>query len=423
MKQSLALEIMKSGENVLLTGAAGAGKTYVLNEFISQSKSVGKSVATTATTGLAATHLNGCTIHSWAAIGINDELKPNFFDFLPKSRIKSIVTADVLIIDEVSMLHDYRLDMIDTILRKVRGKDSPFGGIQIVLCGDFFQLPPINRGSSEQSHFVINSSSYQDLDPVVCYLEEQHRQDDEAYLGVLNAIRSGEVSKDHFDLLMSRLNAELSIGNDATALHTTNVDVDSMNSKRLKLIKEDEHHYEASVTGKANYVETLKRSCLALDDLVLKEGALVMCIKNNQERRFVNGSLGRVIGFDEENDYPIVKLLNNRVITVAPEVWELRDGDKKNAGLEQIPLRLAWAMTVHKSQGMTLDAARIDLRRSFVAGMGYVALSRIKNLDGLSLLGLNDLALKVSDEALEIDNQLASKSKRDVAKYSGLLNK
>jgi len=422
MKQSLALKILKSGENVLLTGAAGAGKTYVLNEFIGIAKKDGKSVATTATTGLAATHLNGCTIHSWAAIGINDELKPNFFDFLPKSRIKSIVTADVLIIDEVSMLHDYRLDMIDTVLRNVRGKDSPFGGIQVVLCGDFFQLPPINRNSTGQSNFVVNSASFQDLDPVVCYLEEQYRQDDENYLGILNAIRSGEVSKDHFDLLMSRLNAELSLGTDITALHTTNVDVDSMNLKRLKTIQEEEHHYEATYTGKANYVDNLKRSCLALDDLVLKEGALVMCIKNNQERRFVNGSLGKVIGFDDENDYPIVKLLNNRVITVAPEVWELRDGDKRNASLEQIPLRLAWAMTVHKSQGMTLDAAKIDLRRSFVAGMGYVALSRIKNLEGLSLAGLNNLALKVSDEALEIDNLLSAKSKKDTAKFSELLD-
>ncbi len=422
MKQDLALQIMLSGENVLLTGAAGAGKTYVLNKFIEKAKKNGRSIATTATTGLAATHLNGCTIHSWAAIGINDELKPNFFDYLPKSRIKSIVNADVLIIDEISMLHDYRLDMIDTVLKNVRGKDVPFGGIQILLCGDFFQLPPISRSNSGESNFVINSSSYKDLDPVICYLEEQHRQDDEQYLNILNAIRSGEVSKDHYDLLMSRLNAELSTGDDVTALHTTNIDVDGLNFKRLKTIDSQEHHYQASYTGKASYVENLKRSCLALDDLVLKEGALVMCIKNNQERRFVNGSLGRVIGFDEENNYPKVKLVNNRIVTIAPDVWELRDGDKKNASLEQVPLRLAWAMTVHKSQGMTLDAAKIDLRKSFVAGMGYVALSRIKNLEGLSLAGLNNIALKVSDEALEIDDKLRTKSDKDTKKYLDILN-
>ena len=379
-------------------------------------------IAITATTGLAATHLNGCTIHSWAAIGINDELKPNFFDFLPKSRIKSLVTADILIIDEVSMLHDFRLDMIDTILRRVRDKDAPFGGIQVVLCGDFFQLPPINRGSNSQSNFVVNSSSFQDLDPVVCYLEEQFRQDDEDYLGILNAIRSGEVTKENMDLLMTRLNAQMKDMDDISQLHTTNVDVDSMNAKRLKQIDEEEHHYEATYTGKANYLDSLKRSCLALDDLVLKEGALVMCIKNNQERRFVNGSLGRVIGFDDEDGYPIVNLLNNRVITVTPEVWELRDGDKKNASIEQVPLRLAWAMTVHKSQGMTLDAARIDLRRSFVAGMGYVALSRIKNLEGLSLMGLNNLALKVSDEALEIDAKLMAKSVKDTRRFEEILS-
>src|SRR5690606_31168795 len=145
---------------------------------------------------------------------------------------------------------------------------------------------------------------------------------------------------------------------------------------------------------KPNYVENLKRSCLAVENLMLKKGALVMCIKNNPEKRYVNGSLGTVIGFDKSTNFPKVRLKNGREITVAPETWELRDGDKKRASLSQIPLRLAWAITVHKSQGMTLDGARIDLRKAFVEGMGYVALSRVRGLDTLSLAGINNMALR-----------------------------
>jgi ATP-dependent exoDNAse (exonuclease V) alpha subunit len=420
MDQSLALDIMMSGENVLLTGPAGAGKTFVLNEFISRAKNAGKTVAVTATTGLAATHLNGCTIHAWSGIGINDSLPKKFFEFLPASRYVTIDATDVLIIDEVSMLHDYRLDMVDEVCRKVRGDDSPFGGIQVILCGDFFQLPPVTRSGEPPSSFVVNAASYRDLDPVVCYLSEQHRQDDDSYLEILNVIRAGDVRKKHANALFARQDAQLDHDGDITELHTMNVDVDGLNARKLEALPGEKHYYEAKTTGAENYVDTLKRSCLALENLVLKQGALVMCVKNNNERRFVNGSLGTVIDFEDGTDYPIVKLNSGRTLTIAPETWELRDGDKKRAGLEQIPLRLAWAVTVHKSQGMTLDAARIDLRRTFVPGMGYVALSRVRNLESLSLLGMNRLALQVSEEALEIDKELQARSAKDEIRFAHL---
>jgi ATP-dependent DNA helicase PIF1 len=430
MDQALALEIMAEGHNVLLTGPAGSGKTYVLNEFIRRAKARGKYVAVTATTGLAATHLGGNTIHAWSGIGISDQLHPQFDEHLLKGRREIIEATDILIIDEISMLHDYRLDMVDEVARKVRRRpDEPFGGIQVILCGDFFQLPPVNRNDSRQGSFVVTSEVWEAFDPVICYLEEQHRQDDEDFLEILNALRGGDVRRRHAEMLLKRVDAELGNGPDgqpvkATELHTVNIDVDRINQSRLDAIEGGENHYEMVTTGKEQYVETLKRSCLALDVLILKKGALVMAIKNSAEKRYANGSLGTVVDFEPGTEYPIVELQSSgRRITMEPETWELRDGNKKRASISQIPLRLAWAITVHKSQGMTLDAARVDLRRAFVEGMGYVALSRVRRLDNLSLAGINRMALQISSDALEIDKQLRRKSASDAQRFEPLREK
>lgn len=422
MDQVLALEILLSGESALLTGAAGSGKTYVLSEFIKRARQNHKTVAITATTGLAATHLNGNTVHSWSGIGIHDYIPHGFYDNLPKGRRETIENTDVLVIDEISMLHDFRLDMVDEVTRHIRKNDTPFGGLQVVLCGDFFQLPPVSRGGRPAGSFVVNSNVWQEFNPVICYLNEQHRQDDVEYLEILNALRAGDIRRHHAEALLARRQA-LDPSEEATELHTTNVDVDSINLRRLKQLAGQEHIYYMQTTGKAIYVESLARSCLALEQLVLKKGAFVMCIRNNPEKRYANGTLGTVVGFETGTDYPIVELRNGRRLTITPETWELRDGDKKRASMSQIPLRLAWAITVHKSQGMTLDAARIDLRRAFVPGMGYVALSRVRRLDSLELAGINQMALKVSPQALEIDQTLRAGSRAAVQKFELLREK
>lgn len=416
MTQSEALAILDSGQSVLLTGAAGTGKTYVLNQFIRRARREGKSIAVTATTGLAATHLNGNTLHAWSGIGVRDELGHGFFQKLSKARHDTIMNTDILIVDEISMLHDFRLDMVEEVARKVRGGDRPFGGMQVVLCGDFFQLPPVSRHDSRSGSFVTASQAWASGIFTVCYLERQYRQvDDTAYTDILNGIRAGFLTRSQLNALQARGEALADPFTPRTRLLTTNADVDEINLEHLAEIQDDEHEYIMETSGGKQYIETLKRSCLASEILRLKKGAIVMCIKNSQDRKYVNGSLGTVVGFDSGNDYPIVQLLNGKEITMKPETWELVDGEKRRAQLSQLPLRLAWAITVHKSQGMTLDAARIDLRRAFVEGMGYVALSRVRGLKHLILDGFNGMALRVSPLAREIDAELRSRSEAAVS--------
>ncbi len=424
MDQKLALEILLAGESALLTGPAGTGKTFVLNQFIRLSKADGKSVAVTATTGLAATHLGGTTIHAWSGIGINDHLPDNFLAHVAKGRREIIEKTDVLIIDEISMLHDYRLDMVDEVCRLVRRKDEPFGGIQVVMSGDFFQLPPVNRDSSRDGGFVVNSHVWQELEPVILYLDEQFRQreGDELH-DILTSLRAGDLRRRHAEKLLGRAEAEPPDGSTLTELHTTNVDVDRINEQQLAKLGGDELIYQQHTTGSANYVETLQRSVLAPAVLTLKQGALVMAVKNDPTRRYANGSIGMVTDFEPGTDFPVVTFLSGKIITMIPDTWELRDGDKKRASISQIPLRLAWAITVHKSQGMTLDAARIDLKRAFVPGMGYVALSRVKSLDNLYLTGINRMALTMSQEAHDIDGTLRQRAAGDATRFAHLAAK
>ncbi|PLS31294.1 ATP-dependent endonuclease [Bifidobacterium margollesii] len=443
MQQSEALAILKAGASVFLTGAPGAGKTYVLNEFVHDVRRRGASVAVTASTGIAATHINGQTIHSWSGIGVSTVLTESVLKRIRTRRRKQLNAADVLVIDEVSMLHAWLFDMVDHVCRVVRHDDRPFGGLQVVLSGDFFQLPPVSvsgrnndvimpgeeflrsreeyarRGLNPEG-FVTESLVWGRLDPVVCYLTEQHRQDDGRLLTVLTDIREGSVSDEDRTVLADRLGVMPGPDEIATNLFPTNRQADSLNNQRLHGIDDEPHDFYAESAGGAQLVERLKRSMLAPEHLVLKTGAAVMALRNDQDRQYVNGSLGTVRGFAREakGGWPIVEFENGNIVTMKPAAWEMMDGETVLASVNQVPLRCAWGITIHKSQGMTLDRAVMDLRRTFAPGMGYVALSRVEGLDGLYLRGINDRAFLVSPDAVVLDSRLRDDSKAASARLA-----
>lgn len=395
---------MLRGDNVMLTGPAGAGKSWLLSEFIKKAKKQRKKVTVTATTGLAAAHLGGQTIHSWSGIGLGSRLHEDYIYMMSEARKKPIRKADVLIIDEVSMMHDYNLDMVDQALRMIRESDEPMGGIQLILCGDFFQLPPVSQNG--KSNFVTNSEVWKRMNLSICYLEEQHRAEDMRLEAILNAMRAGDMKQKHLDWLMARLDKVPT--EEVTRLYTLNKDVDSINSAELAKVPGDSHYYLRTSRGKFEAILNLQRNVLAPEVLELKLQAMVMAVKNDPEGRFHNGSIGHVIDFTEEG-FPVVQF--KYPVIVYPDEWELKSGDRTLAAITQIPLRLAYAITVHKSQGMTLDAAEVDLSKAFVEGMGYVGLSRVKNLDNLYLKGINQRALMVSAEAQQIDKELRIRSR------------
>jgi ATP-dependent DNA helicase PIF1 len=464
MTQSQALDILKLGENIFLTGAPGAGKTYLLNEYIRFLQSRDVDAAITAYTGIAASHLSGRTLHSWAGLSFTPLTPEQERERIHASKFlrTRIQAAKVLIIDEISMLHPAEFDRVDFICKTARGSLEPFGGLQLICCGDFFQIPPVQSGDeqliagaanggvgggasadTEAGKFVIDSTAWKTAGMRTCYLHEQHRQGDTKLLGILDDIRAGHISAESLALLRSRLKAPVAAPIGIARLYTHNENVDAINGAELQKLSGPQVVYEVTERGSAKFVEKLKKDH-KLDRLVLRKGARVMFTRNNRGMGYVNGTLGEVVDFvgggsgaaagasgNDENSTgvsagagvegapttadsvevsPVVLTFDRRRILVTRESWDLEEDGKVRASVRQMPLKLAWAITVHKSQGMTLDAAEIDLSRAFDRGMGYVALSRVKQLENISLLGLNELALQVSPRIKALDAQFWEQS-------------
>lgn len=479
MKQSTALDILKTGHNVFLTGSAGAGKTYTLNQYIHYLQARQVPVAITASTGIAATHMNGTTIHSWSGIGIRMTMEDKQISQLKskKSLKERLEQTQVLIIDEISMLHAKQLDLINQVLKVVRNNDKAFGGIQVVLSGDFFQLPPVGeRGESNRDKFAFMSKAWLEAQLHVCYLTEQHRQQKNtsnslSLNDILNQIRQASVTHDAIEVLHDSQHNH--IGQIRTRLYTHNVNVNSINDTQLSHLTGEAQVYHAMANGDPKLIDMLKKSVRTPDELTLKIGAKVMFVKNIPDLSVCNGTMGEVVKFVAINDknepmpkhdasqtdasltksptsksndelvkqteddakdddakddekiiktkYPVIRLNTGREVIATPEQWVVED----EIGLPlatywQVPLSLAWAITVHKSQGMTLDAAEIDLRNTFELGQGYVALSRLTDLSGLKLLGFNQTSLNLDPLARGADKRFLELSAEVQATYDEL---
>ena len=423
MTQDEALNILKTGASVFLTGEPGAGKTYTINSFVSYLREHDIEPAITASTGIAATHIGGMTIHSWSGIGIKETLSAQELDKIASSEYvnRRIRKTKVLIIDEISMLRADTLDMVDAVCREIKQNSEAFGGIQVILVGDFFQLPPIFKREVEakqsaliqekKAHFAYESNSWKRLKPVICYISEQHRQDDSAFLELLSAIRTDTVEEEHYEYMKERFIEKTEIPENTTKLYSHNLNVDKVNEEMLgKITDEEEMPFLMDSDGNEALVTMLKKGCLSPETLLLKKGAVVMCTKNNQKEHFVNGTLGIVEEFDSISGNPIIKTRNGKKIEISPMEWVVEENGKVKAMISQIPLRLAWAVTIHKSQGMSMDAAVMDLSNVFEYGQGYVALSRVRRLSGLYLLGINHQALKVHPLILEQDKIFRTES-------------
>ncbi len=423
MKQKTALEILKLGKNVFITGSAGTGKTYLLKQYIEYLKDIGVHPTIVAPTGIAASHLKGQTIHSFFALGLRERVDNRYIDSLLKNKYirKRFSKLKVLIIDEVSMVSPEIFSSMDRILSAFKRSHEPFGGVQVIISGDFFQLAPVSREFKEK-RFAWQSISWKELDLKSCYLEEKFRQDDNRLIKILDDIRSGYISEETHNLLNSCFRKELDSRFNPTKLYTHNFDVDRINIEELSKITKKEHIYNYISKGAEKNIDKIFKTALVMKQLILKRGAVVIFIKNNPDKNYINGTTGVVIDFNKH--IPIVKTSDGHRIEVLSEDWIVENEDGENiATVTQLPLRLAWAITIHKSQGMTLDSAEIDLSKTFIVGQGYVALSRLKSLDGLRLMGVNDMALSVDPLALKIDKHIKDASNRAVKEFESYSKK
>lgn len=436
MTQDEALALLKTGASAFLTGEPGSGKTHTSQRYVAWLRQHGIAYAMTASTGIAATQANGVTIHAWSGVGVRDHLSRRDLETIAgNGRIaKRMEKARVLVIDEISMLPARTLDLVDAICRHVRDDPAPFGGLQVLLVGDFFQLPPVVRrqrddeaglfsqieGDDGNAHFAHGSQAWRDLAPEICYLAEQHRQEDKDFFGLLNAIRANNCGPDHRKLLISRRVRTDVLPEGCTRLFTHNAAVDRINEAELAKVAGKAEAFVMKTTGPQPMVDALTRGCLSPVRLELKQGAAVMFTRNDPAGRYVNGSLGVVTDFEEEDGHPVVTLRGGRKVVAEPVSWSVEENGRSRASVTQVPLRLAWAITVHKSQGMSLDAAVIDLGRAFEYGQGYVALSRLRRLEGLHLLGLNERALQVHPQAVERDEAFRAASGAARASLAGM---
>jgi len=411
-KQKTAYMSIVNGQNVFLTGMAGSGKTAIINLFSKQYR-IFKNIGVTSTTGTSAILIGGSTLHSFLGIGLGSG-NVEFLYMGIKNRnyiLSRWIDLDVLIIDEISMLSPVLFDKLENLARIIRKNDLPFGGIQLILTGDFLQLPCV-----ESENFCFEALSWNKCVDEIIYLTEIFRQENKEFQKCLSEIRVGKLSYETIQLLKSRKNAILQndFGILPTKIYALNKDVDAENEKEIQklLIKNPElqfyeYNSEYTILKKCsqNFEEKIKKNCNAPSKLELCIGAQVMLLYNmDLEAKLANGSRGVVVNFID--DLPVVKFLTGEERIVDYHIWKIEENGVEVLNITQIPLRIAYAITVHKSQGISVDYAEVDMEGIFEDGMSYVALSRVSSPEGLSIKNLRIGNIFANQKAVEFYENL-----------------
>lgn len=384
--QRNALDDAINGKNLFITGGGGVGKSYLIHTIKRELESFGLKVALTSSTGISAVNIGGSTIHSFCGTGTRrrvKDLKNIKADVIAKVR-NFISQYDVVIIDEVSMVAGDHVDMIDTWFQRIYKNKRPFGGRQVIMVGDFLQLPVvIKQDDSIENKYAFQSEAWRSYGIKEHFLTKIFRQEDADHQYYLNCIRFGKINQKVLDFFNTRVNAKLK-DSDPTELYPLKTSVSNINFGRLNRLKGKEYDYDAVFSGEDVWQQALAKNILAETCLYLKEGAKVLFIKNNFQEGYYNGMTGIVKECLEGT--VVVENLDGELIHVERETWEKIDNrGKVIASMKQFPLILGYAITIHKAQGLTLDYMKCDLSRCFEYGQAYVALSRVRTMSGLSI--------------------------------------